>query len=159
MEDRPRYRTGALLAAILICLLVGVTAHAKKKDINICSLVSAEQLAGIYKKKLFPTEQRRSCFWSEESGAMAYLQIGYHNKEKELRQYFYKDLPSQVKLEEIKDLGDGGLLAINGNHLEVVVINKGNLVLKSTVSFLEIEPGSSQHKELWNIYRTILKEL
>lgn len=159
MRDRSHCRIVWLLAAMLVCLVAVGTAHAKEKNINICSLVSAEQLAGIYKKKLFPTEQRRSCFWSEEPGAMAYLQIGYHKKEKELRQYFSRDLPSQVKLEEIKDLGDGGLLAVNGNHLEVVVINKGNIVLKSTVSFLEIEPGSKQHKQLWDIYRTILKEL
>ncbi len=159
MKDRSRSRTSGILTAILICFLVTVTAHAKEKDINICSLVSAEQLAGIYKKKLFPTEQRRSCFWSEEPGAMAYLQIGYHKKEKDLRQYFYKDLPANVKLEEIKDLGDGGLLAVNGDYLEVIVINKGNLVLKSTVTFLDIKPGSKQQKQLWDIYRTILKAL
>jgi len=76
-----------------------------------------------------------------------------------LREYFHKELPSHVKLWEIKDLGDGGLMAVTGDYLEVIVINKKNLVLKSTVTFLDIEPGSKQHKQLWNIYSTILKEL
>ena len=159
MKNRPHCKTSILLTAILFCLFVTDAARAKEKDINICSLVSAEQLAGIYKKKLFPTEQRRSCFWSEEPGTMAYLQIGYHTKKKELRQYFHKELPSHVKLEEIKDLGDGGLMGVTNGHLEVIVINKKNLVLKSTVTFLDIEPGSKQHKQLWEIYRTILNEL
>lgn len=159
MHNRSRFKTGGIVTALLVCLLLTGTARAKEKVVDICSLVSAEQLAGIHKKKLFPTEQRRSCFWSEEPGAMAYLQIGYQKKEKELREYFSKELPPQVKLEEIRDLGDGGLLAINGEYLEVIVINKKNIVLKSTVSFLEIEPGSNQQKQLWDMYRAILKEL
>jgi len=159
MKDRSRYRIVALLTAILICLFVIEIAHAKEKIINICSLVSAEQLAGIYKKELFPTKQRRGCFWSEDPGMMAYFQIGYQKTEKDLRQYFYKELPSHVKLEEIKDLGDGGLMAVTGDYLEVIVIRKKNLVLKSTVNFLDIKPGSKQHKQLWDIYRTILNKL
>jgi len=159
MRKRSHFRNGVLLTIVLICSFVADTVSAKEKDLNICSLVSAEQLAGIYKKKLFPTEQRRSCFWSEEPGAMAYLQIGYHKKEKDLREYFFKELPSHVQLEEIKDLGDGGLMGINGGQLEVIVIQKNKLVLKSMVSFLNIEPGSKEHQKLWEIYRSILKEL
>lgn len=159
MRNRSCHKFGGLVTAILMCLMVVNIAQAKDKDVNICNLVSAEQLAGIYKKVLFPTEQRRSCFWSEEPGAMAYLQIGYHKKEKELRQYFHKELPSHVTLEKIEDLGDGGLMIITGDHLEVIVIEKKNVVLKSTVTFLDIEPESKQHKQLWVIYRTILNEL
>ncbi len=156
---RSCFKIGIWLPAILICIFITSAAYAKEKDINICSLVSAEQLAGIYKKKLFPTEQRRSCFWSEEPGTMAYLQIGYHKYKKDLREYFHKELPSHVKLVKIKDLGDDGLYGITGDHLEVVVIKKKKLVLKSSVTFLDIEPNSEQHKQLWDIYRTILKEL
>lgn len=89
---------------------------------------------------------------------MAILQIGYHNKEKELRQYFHKELPAHVKLEKIEDLGDGGLMAFTGDHLEVVAIKKKNLVLKSTLAFLDIDPGSKQHIQLGDI-RTIFNEL
>ncbi len=159
MKDRSCTRIGVLLTAILICLLITDMVIAKEKDINICSLVSTEQLAGIYKKELFPTEQRRSCFWSEKPGQMAYLQIGYHIEEKDVRQYFHKELPSHVKLEKINNLGDGGLMAVTGEHLEVIVIKKKKKILKSTVSFLDIEPGSHQHKQLWDIYRTILEKL
>lgn len=159
MASRLCFRSGVILTVLLLCVSVAATVSAKEKDVDICSLVSAEQLAGIYRKELFPTPQRRSCFWSEEPGAMAYLQIGYHQPGKELRTYFHEKLPSHVKLEEIKDLGDGGLMGVTRGIVEVVVIKKKNRVLKSTVTFLDIEPGSAQHTQLWEIYRTILKEL
>lgn len=159
MANRLCFRSGVILTVLLLCVSVTATVSAKEKDIDICSLVSAEQLAGIHRKELFPTPQRRSCFWSEEPGAMAYLQIGYHQHEKDLRAHFHEKLPSYVKLEEIKDLGDGGLMGVTRGIIEIVVIKKKNKVLKSMVTFLDIEPGSAQHTQLWEIYRTILKEL
>ena len=159
MVNRLCFRSGCILTVTLLCLSVTGAVSAKEKDIDICSLVSAEQLAGIYKKELFPTAQRRSCFWSEERGAMAYLQIGYHQQKKDLRTHFHEKLPSHVKLEEIKDLGDGGLMGVTRGHLETIVIKKKKRVLKSTVTFLDIEQGSREHKQLWEIYSTILEEL
>ena len=159
MTSRAPFSNIALLVVGYIFLCVTGNIYAKEKDPDICSLVSAEQLSGIYRKELFPTEMRQGCFWSEEPGAMAYFQIIYHKKKKELRDHFNKELPSQIKIEEIKDLGDGGLMSINDDQLEVIVIQKDKLILKSMVSFLEIKSGSKQHQKLWDIYRLILKEL
>ena len=159
MKKRSFFRNSAPLALMLIILSATNSIAAKKKHINVCSLVSSEQLSGIYKKELFPTELRGGCFWSEEPGAMAFFQVGYYKNRKDLRNYFSKELPSHVTLQEINDLGDGGLMSVNRGHLEVIVIKKNNLVLKSTVSFMDIVPDSKQHKNLWDIYRTILEEL
>lgn len=148
-----------LPTALLICLFTVGPISAKEKDIDICSLVSNEQLAGIYKKPLFPTAQRRSCFWSEEPGAMAYLQISLQKNNKKLRDHFFKDLPEHVKLEKINDLGEGGLMGITRGKLELIVIQKKQMVLKSNVTFLDIEQGSKKQENLWKIYRTILSEM
>jgi hypothetical protein len=152
-------RIHVLLAVVLLNIFFMATVSAKEKNIDICSLVSAEQLAGIYRKPLFPTALRSGCFWSEEPGAMAYLQISYSKKEKELREHFHQELPEHVKLIAINDLGNNGLMGVTNGRLELILIQKKEMVLKSNVTFLDIEQGSNEQEKLWEIYRTILKEM
>ncbi len=149
----------ALSTAFLMCLLIAAPVSAKEKDLDICSLVSKEQLAGVYKKPLFPTTQRRSCFWSEEPGAMAYLHISLQKNNKPLRDHFFKDLPEHVELVKINKLGDDGLMGISKGKLELILITKKQVLLKSNVTFLDIEQGSKKQENLWKIYRTILREM
>lgn len=159
MNKRSLYRLVVLLTALLLCFFTVGPISAKEKDIDICSLVSKEQLSGIYRKPLFPTAQRRSCFWSEEPGAMASLQISLQKNNKKLRDHFFKDLPEHVKLVKINDLGEGGLMGVARGQLELIVIQKKQMVLKSNVTFLDIEQGSKKQENLWKIYRTILREM
>ncbi len=90
---------------------------------------------------------------------MAYLDIQYHKYSKDLREYFNEQLSDNVALEKIADLGDGGLMTVVDGSLGVIVIRKGDLVLQSAATFLDIELGSDQQKVLWDIYREILKRL
>ena len=89
---------------------------------------------------------------------MAYLQISFQQKDKELRDHFFKDIPAH-ELVETKDLGDGGLIGITKGQLELIVIQKKNMILKSYVNFLNIEQGSKEQENLWEIYRTLLREM
>jgi hypothetical protein len=41
----------------------------------------------------------------------------------------------------------------------VVVIRKGDRVLQSAATFLDIKPGSDQQQALWAIYRNILARM
>ena len=131
-------------------------AAAKPKEIKVCSLVSAQEVAQLYRKKLVPNEQSAGCFWSKKPKAMAYLHIGLHKYRRELRSYFNKNLSSTTQLVEIKDLGDGGLMTVVEGQLGVIVVRKGDYVLQSAVIFLDIEPGTEKHKLLWKIYQRIL---
>lgn len=129
------------------------------EDIDVCGLVNAQQLAGLYRKPLHPTAQGNGCFWSLQPGAMAYLHIGVHDRTRQLREYFNKELSPSVKLEAIADLGDEGLMTVSEGSLGVVVIRKGNRVLQSAVTFLDIEPGSKQQQLLWEVYRSVLARM
>lgn len=87
---------------------------------------------------------------------MAYLHIGLHESSIPLRDYFNKELSSTTTLESITDLGDEGLMSVAEGSLGVIVIRKGNRVLQSAATFLDIEPGSDKQRVLWEIYRTLL---
>ena len=60
---------------------------------------------------------------------------------------------------KISDLGDGGLMSVGEGELGVVVIRKGDRVLLSAVTFLDIKPGSKKQAVLWDIYRHILQQM
>ena len=136
-----------------------VLSWADGEDIEMCALITPEQLRNIYKKPLYPKEYRRQCLWSKKPSGMAYFDIQYHNYHKDLRRYFNKELPGIVSLEEIKNLGDDGLMTVVEGSLGVIVIRKDNWVLQSAVTFLDIKPESDEHKVLWDIYRNVLKRL
>jgi len=146
-----------LIAGVVLGYLT--PAIAEDKTIEICSLVTQEQLGSIYRKPLYPKAYNRQCLWSIKQGGMAYLDIQYHKYRKDLREYFNVQLSDNVALEKIADLGDGGLMSVVDGSLGVIVIRKGDLVLQSAATFLDIELGSDQQKVLWDIYREILKRL
>ena len=160
MNRTIRYRIIMLMACFVFPFFAApIECKAKDKNIDICNEVSAEQLAKLYKKKLYPTQNNRGCYWSENPGGMAYFDIGIHKYSQDLRDYWNKDLSSLVTLEKITDLGDEGLMGIGEGDLGVIVIRKDKLILKSAVTFLDIKPGSERHKVLWDIYRGILKNI
>lgn len=90
---------------------------------------------------------------------MAFLDIRILDKQRPLREHFSEDLPSYVVLQEITDLGDGGLMSITEGSLGIVVIKKGNSILKSAVTFLGVEQGTEKHRSLWSIYNSVLGKL
>jgi hypothetical protein len=158
---KPCLWRAALLTVLALGLALPLTARpAPAADkIDICSLVSEADLAKLHRKKLYPNPDNNGCYWSLKPKAMAYLHIAIRRPGKPLRKYFNANLPGHVKLVEIKDLGDGGLMSVSEGSLGVVVIKKGGQVLQSAVTFLDIEPGSKKQKALWDIYRRILAKL
>lgn len=159
----------AILVLLGICLLFyGCSSEAEEKKasrqqqemtVDVCALVSKEDLRQIYRKELFATAEDNGCFWSLEKGAMAYLHISIQDKTKDVRDHFNSEIPSHIALEEISDLGDGGLLTIAEGTLGVIVISKGNKIIKSAATFLDIKPGSKEHKALWSVYQKILRAI
>ena len=127
--------------------------------LDICSLVSSEQLAALHRKPLYPKSQENGCYWSREPGTMAYLHIGVHERFQPLRQYFHPQLSATTTLEPIIDLGDEGLMSVVEGEVGVVVIRKGDRVLQSAATFLDIKPGSDKQQVLWAIYRDVLERM
>ena len=151
-------RSGAIF--IVLYLLCAFTqCYADGINFNVCKHVSGEQLAAIYPKKLFPTEQERGCQWSNRPGGIPYFQIGVIESQKNLRDYFHKEIPLNFELKKINDLGDRGLMTVSEGYLAIIVIREGDWVLISTVNSLYIKRGSEKQKYLWNIYRRILQKL
>lgn len=152
---------GALAAmAAVVCLgCTAASAGQSAGDIDVCKLVSATQVQKLYRKPLYPTAHTNECQWSEKPGGMADMDIHVIDADGPLRDYFAKPLPSQLKLVEITDLGDEGLMSVGEGTLGVVEIRKGKRVLQSAVTFLDIEPGSDKQAVLWDIYRAILKQM
>jgi hypothetical protein len=158
---RPRHLTVFALLFVTVLTSAG-TAPARAADpesINICQLVSAEEIAKLHRKKLVPNKEAKGCYWSKKPNSMAYLHIGVHKYRRELRKYFSEKIPPHVKLKEIKDLGNGGYMTITEGSLGIIVVKKGDYVLQSAVTFLDIRPGSDKHKLLWKIYKRILDKL
>ena len=150
------------LAAISVVLLFGFSVPAAAKhggDINVCKQVGAGQLKKLYRKHLYPTAYDNHCMWSEMPHGMADLDIKVQDARGPLRAYFVDPLPSRIKLVKISDLGDGGLMSVGEGELGVVVIRKGDRVLLSAVTFLDIKPGSKKQAVLWDIYRHILQQM
>lgn len=131
----------------------------KLDSLNVCQLAKADLVSKLYKKQLFASGEGKECLWSIDPGGMAYLHITVHERFQELRKYFNENLSPTVKLEKITDLGDDGLMSISEGTLGVIVVRKGNYVLQSAVTFLDIEPGSEKQKFLWQIYKEILDKL
>jgi hypothetical protein len=151
-------RSGAIFI-IFYFLGVFTQCYAEGINLNVCEQVSDEQLAAIYPKKLFPTEQERGCQWSNKPGGIPYFQIGIIEGNKNLREYFHKEIPPDFELKKIKDLGDRGLMTISEGYLAIIVIREGDWVLISTVNSLYIKQCSEKHEYLRNIYRGILQKL
>jgi hypothetical protein len=126
------------------------------EKLDVCGQVTGQQLAALSRKPLYPTPEENGCFWSQTPGGMAYLHIGLQESSIPLRDYFNKELSSATTLESITDLGDEGLMSVAEGSLGVIVIRKGNRVLQSAATFLDIEPGSDKQRVLWEIYRTLL---
>lgn len=141
------------------CLDTLTVCQAKNINIDICNQVSTEQLTKLYRKQLYSTKNNNGCYWSEKPGSMAYFDIGLHKQYKDLREYWNKELSSNITLEKITDLGDDGLMAVSEGDLGVIIIRKNKWILRSAVTFLDIEPGTEKHKVLWDIYRGILKNI
>lgn len=160
MQSTIRYSVIVLMACVVSFHFAAFNVcNAADKDIDICTQVSAKQLEQLYKKQLYPTKNNSGCYWSLEPGGMAYFDIGIHERYKDLREYWNKELSSMITLEKITDLGDEGLMNVSEGDLGVIVIRKDKWILRSAVTFLDIEPGSRQHKALWDIYRSILENL
>jgi hypothetical protein len=159
MTTASRCTLVAVLAAMLLVTGPFRPARAADSNLDICALVSTEQLAAVYRKPLYPTPQENGCFWSLEPGTMAYLHIGVHDRSQPLRQYFNPQLSATTTLEPILDLGDEGLMSVVEGEVGVVVIRKGDRVLQSAATFLDIKPGSDQQQALWAIYRNILARM
>jgi len=133
--------------------------YAEKLSFNVCKQVGEKQLSAIYSKKLYPTEQENGCQWSTKPGGMASFQIGVIESQKNLRDFFQKEIPPNFELKKINDLGDRGLMTVSEGLLDIILIRKGNRVLISTANSLYIKHGSERQKNLWDIYRRILKRL
>ncbi len=149
----------AIVCLSLFFILLPIAARSAEDNLDICRQATAEQLAALSRKPLYPTAETNGCFWSEKPGAMADLDIRILETDQPLRSYFNKNLSPSVKLVKITDLGDEGLMSVSEGSLGVVVIRKGNKVLQSAATFLDIEPGSKKQTALWSIYRRILKQL
>ena len=153
-------RPAAVVVLAALLLIAGLARPGFAAEaLDICSLVSSEQLAAVYRKPLYPTPQENGCYWSREPGAMAYLHIGVHDRSQPLRQYFNPRLSATTTLEPILDLGDEGLMSVVEGEIGVVVIRKGDRVLQSAATFLDIKPGSDQQQALWTIYRDVLARM
>ncbi len=151
-----------ILLTLATSLLIGYTpisAANSGGEIDICKQVSASQLKKLYRKHLYPTASDNECFWSEKPGGMAEMDIKVRVAVLPLRDYFAKPLPSRFKLVKITDLGDEGLMTVGEGTIGVVAIRKGNHVLLSSPTFLEIKPGSKKQTLLWSIYLKILKQM
>ena len=159
MCARARHTVAVVVLFALLLLAGPVRPGGAAEALDICGLVSSEQLAAVYRKPLYPTPQENGCYWSWEPDAMAYLHIGVHDRSQPLRQYFNPQLSATTTLEPILDLGDEGLMSVVEGEIGVVVIRKGDRVLQSAATFLDIKPGSDQQQALWTIYRDVLARM
>ena len=159
MCARARHSVAVVVLFALLLLAGPVRPGGAAEALDICSLVSSEQLAALHRKPLFPKSQENGCYWSREPGTMAYLHIGVHERFQPLRQYFHPQLSATTTLEPILDLGDEGLMSVVEGEIGVVVIRKGDRVLQSAATFLDIKPGSDQQQALWTIYRDVLARM
>ena len=153
-------RPAAVVVLAALLLIAGLARPGFATEaLDICSLVSSEQLAVLHRKPLYPKSQENGCYWSREPGTMAYLHIGVHERFQPLRQYFHPQLSATTTLEPIIDLGDEGLMSVVEGEVGVVVIRKGDRVLQSAATFLDIKPGSDKQQVLWAIYRDVLARM
>jgi hypothetical protein len=129
-----------------------------EKTVDYCALASKDELAKLYRKPLYPTATGHGCMWSEKPGGMADLSLDVRDYQSKIRTYFPTALPKNVKLVDIKDLGDSGLMTVVDGELGVIVARKGNRVLQSAATFLDIKPGSEGQKILWRIYGRALDQ-
>ena len=159
MCARARHSVAVVVLFALLLLAGPVRPGGAAEALDICSLVSSEQLAAVYRKPLYPTPQENGCYWSREPGAMAYLHIGVHDRSQPLRQYFNAQLSATTTLEPILDLGDEGLMSAVEGEIGVGVIRRGDRVRQSAATFLDIKPGSDQQQALWTIYRDVLARM
>jgi hypothetical protein len=161
-----RRRGGPALLATFLALSVAACSQestetetsAAEASVDYCALVSDDTLAKLYDKPLHATALGNGCMWSEKPGGIAYLDFNMHEYRREPREYFDAEPPSHVRLVEITDLGDGGFMTVSDGGLGVVVIRNGDRVMQSAATFLDIKPGSEQHKILWEIYRQALDQ-
>jgi hypothetical protein len=156
----------SFFVVLLVCVMAGCSPKETKKEdtqtkengakaekpVDYCALAGKDDLATLYRKPLYPTATDNGCMWSEEPGGMADLSMSVLDYQRKLRTYFTTDLPDNVKLVEITDLGDSGLMTVVDGTLGVIVVRKGNHVLQSAATFLDIKPGSEAQKVLWQIY-------
>ena len=106
-------RPAAVVVLAALLLIAGLARPGFATEaLDICSLVSSEQLAALHRKPLYPKSQENGCYWSREPGTMAYLHIGVLESTQPLRQYFHPQLSATTTLEPIIDLGDEGLMSV-----------------------------------------------
>jgi len=140
-------------------MLTAISASAGDAQLDICGQVSDAELKTLYRKPLVAKSYPGECLWSLKPDGMAYLHIAVREDQRPLRDYYNKNLSARVKLEKIPDIGDEGLMSISEGSLGVIVIRKGDMVIKSAATFLDIEPGSKKQEALFGIYRRIADQL
>jgi hypothetical protein len=165
MMFRPAMATGtaSIAAAVLALMMAGCSDESSdtqaaniEEEIDYCAEVSDETLAKLHEKKLFSAAMPNGCMWSEKPDGIADFSFSINESEQELRDYFNAELSPGVELVEITDLGDSGLMTLVEGEIGVVVIRKGDKVLQSAATFLDIAPGTEQQTVLWDIYRRAL---
>ena len=149
---------GIQYAVFIFCCLPMIC-QAKALTYPACDMVDPEQLAALYPSPLFPSQQKNGCRWSDKPGGKATFQIGIIESPKNLRQFFETKIPADYRLDKIRDLGDRGLFTHTRGYLSVVVIRQGSWVLISTVDLLYIKTDGTRQRQLWDIFRGILKSL
>lgn len=128
--------------------------------LDICSLVSSEQLAAVYRKPLYPTPQENGCCTGWEPGAMAYLHIGVHDRSQPLRHGIStRSCLPRPRSKPILDLGDEGLMSVvEGDRCGGHPQGRPGAAKRGR-TFLDIKPGSDQQQALWTIYRDVLARI
>jgi hypothetical protein len=152
-------RLSGVQYAVFICCCLPFICQANALAYPVCDMVEPEQLAALYPSPLFPSQQKNGCRWSDKPGGRATFQIGIIESPKNLRRFFEAKIPADYRLEKIKDLGDRGLYTHVRGYLSVVAIRQGSWVLISTVDLLYIKAGDTRQRQLWDIFRGILKSL
>lgn len=152
-------RRYAIQYAVFIFCWLSFICQANALTYPVCDMVEPEQLAALYPSPLFPSQQKNGCRWSDKPDARATFQIGIIESPKNLRQFFEAKIPADYRLDKIKDLGDRGLYTHARGYLSVIAIRQGNWVLISTVDLLYIKTGDTRQRQLWDIFRKVLKSL
>ncbi len=161
-EERMKTTYQFLPVILFVCsgfFLSVVPASGEQSALDICGQISADELAVIHRKPLYPEAYENECLWSETPGGMAFLHITVGKIEHPLRDYYVKDLPASVRLEKITGIGDEGLVNISEGTLGVIVIRKGDRLIKSNVVFLDIKPNSKKQEAFYTLLRRIVDQV
>ncbi|MCB2186651.1 MAG: hypothetical protein KQJ78_09555 [Deltaproteobacteria bacterium] len=168
-----RLRGGYLILTLTLALGVGWAvglpglapvrpALAGDQRIDVCGLYAPAEVSQLFgkKKKTFePHAEGRGCYWTKPGEIMALWHVGYQETDMPVRDFFFKDLPPQVKLAPVPGLGEEALMSVSEGTLGVVAARKGKYVVTSAATFLDIKPGSEREKLLMEFLHRVLDKL